>query len=91
MEGVAEEDLGGFGRFFRSKIDELTDDCDPGVGKVTRNLKRLQAQRNELNAKGMYPSTLVVRPPPTCRSHVHSHWSMVHNGPVADTSSSIAD
>jgi 26S proteasome regulatory subunit T6 len=41
----------GFKRFYRSKIEELDDDCNPGVGKVTRNLKRLQAQRNELNAK----------------------------------------
>ena len=42
----------GFKRFFRSKTSELDDDCNIGVGKVTRNLKRLQAQRNELNAQG---------------------------------------
>jgi len=41
----------GFKRFFRSKTSELDDDCNIGVGKVTRNLKRLQAQRNELNAQ----------------------------------------
>ena len=37
-----------------SKIDALDDDCNAGAGKVTRNLKRLQAQRNELNAQGLH-------------------------------------
>jgi hypothetical protein len=36
----------------QAKIDELEDETNPSVGKTTKNLKRLQAQRNELNAKG---------------------------------------
>jgi predicted nucleic acid-binding Zn-ribbon protein len=51
IDADEEVETGGFGQFFRSKINELTDLCDPAVGKVTRDLKRLQAQRNELNGK----------------------------------------
>lgn len=42
----------GFRKFYKAKIEELEDQCGKNVGKLTRNLKRLQAQRNELNAKG---------------------------------------
>eukprot|EP01051_Picozoa_sp_SAG22_P011932 SAG22_NODE_1192_length_5204_cov_12.812929_3_plen_407_part_00 len=41
----------GFRKFYKAKIEELEDQCGKNVGKLTRNLKRLQAQRNELNAK----------------------------------------
>ena len=42
------EDTGGVRNFFLSKIEELT----AKVREKTKDLRRLQAQRNELNSRG---------------------------------------
>ena len=46
---VEGEEKGGLTTYFQSKIDEL----ELIVRDKTQNLRRLQAQRNELNSKGM--------------------------------------
>lgn len=43
-----QEDSGGVRNFFLSKIEELT----AKVREKTKDLRRLQAQRNELNSRG---------------------------------------
>ncbi len=62
----------------QAKIDELEDETNPSVGKTTKNLKRLQAQRNELNSKGMCAGQPLPRAPlPALRcplAHASGGW-----------------
>lgn len=53
----------GFKSYYTTKIEELL----LVVAEKSMNLRRLQAQRNELNAKGMFLNIIIIQILPLCQ------------------------
>lgn len=53
----------GFKPYYITKIEEL----QLIVAEKSQNLRRLQAQRNELNAKGIYITSIIITKILSCK------------------------
>ncbi len=66
----------GIKSYYTSKIDEL----EIVVSEKTQDLRRLEAQRNELNSKGTSMGTNLT---PRARAHFQKEWCPSFSRPLA--------